>query len=383
MGGTLAPGFLLNGRYRIVALAGSGGMGAVYKATDTSLGGRLVAVKEMSEQGLSPQEIIEATEAFEQEAHLLAGLHHPSLPSIHDYFSSGGRWYLVMEFIEGETLEEYLRHNGTPGLPVADMLRIADQVCAVLEYLHQRTPPIIFRDLKPSNIMMTASDHLYLIDFGIARLFKPGQTRDTVSRGTDGYAAPEQYGKAQTTVRSDIYSFGATLHELLTGLDPSLKPFAFSAIQPINPQTPPRLEALVMGMVQMDESRRPSSVTWIRQELHQIASQASTPQPAIPVQQLPPSIQSVPLYPVPPPSSPMPIAYPSIPIAYRRAQTRSLWILAPIGAALAILCAVAVICSGAASVFSQSPAESTAAAQSQLTAAAQGTLSANESILEF
>ena len=151
-----------------------------------------------------------------------------------------------MEFIEGETLAEYLRQNGTPGLPAADVLGIADQLCDVLDYLHQRTPPIIFRDLKPSNIMVVDSGDLYLIDFGIARLFKPGQTQDTVLAGTAGYAAPEQYGKSQTTVQSDIYSFGATLHELLTGEDPGVKPFIFSAIQSWNPQTPPRLEALVM-----------------------------------------------------------------------------------------------------------------------------------------
>ena len=263
MNNVLAPDTLVNGRYRIVDLVGTGGMGAVYKAADTHLGGRIVALKEMSEQGLSPQEITEAAEAFEQEAHLLAVLHHPSLPSIHDHFSAGGRWYLAMDFIEGETLADYLRLHGTPGLPVAEVLRIADQLCAVLEYLHQQTPPIIFRDLKPSNIMMVPSGHLYLIDFGIARLFKPGQARDTVSLGSSGYAAPEQYGKTQTTVRSDIYSFGATLHGLLTGLDPTIKPFAFPLVQPWNPQTPPRLEALVMGMVQMDESRRPPSVAWI------------------------------------------------------------------------------------------------------------------------
>jgi serine/threonine protein kinase len=227
------------------------------RASDTGLGGRIVAVKDMTEEGLSPQEIAEAATAFQQEAHLLAGLHHPNLPAIHDHFTDGGRWYLVMDFIEGQTLEEYLQHHGTPGLPVAEVLRLADQICAVLQYLHAYSPPIIFRDLKPSNIMLTPSGHLYLIDFGIARIFKPGQTRDTMPIGTEGYAAPEQYGKTQTTVRSDIYSFGVILHQLLTGIDPAVKPFTFPWIRPLNPQVPPLLEALIMQMVQLDESRRP------------------------------------------------------------------------------------------------------------------------------
>jgi serine/threonine protein kinase len=282
MANTLALGSQLNGRYRIQSLVGSGGMGAVYKATDNHLGGRNVALKEMSEDGLSPQEIVEATRAFRQEANLLASLQHPNLPGIHDYFESSGRWYLVMDFIEGQTLEDYLRQYGTPGLPLPEVLRLADQICAVLHYLHSNVPPIIFRDLKPSNMMISGSGRLYLIDFGIARLFKTGQTRDTIALGSPGYAAPEQYGKTQTTAQSDIYSFGATLHQLLTGVDPAVKPFTFPPLLPQNPQIPPDLEALVMSMVQLDASKRPPNVAWIQQELHRRASQLGTPHAAIP-----------------------------------------------------------------------------------------------------
>jgi serine/threonine protein kinase len=270
MADTLAPGFLLNNRYEILDLAGSGGMGAVYKAADTTLGSRLVAVKEMSEEGLSLQEVIEARADFRREAHLLASLHHPGLPGIHDYFTAGGHWYLVMDFIEGETLQDLLQSTGAPGLPVDEVLYLADQICAVLEYLHATAPPIIFRDLKPSNIMVTATGEVYLIDFGIARIFKPGGSRDTAALGTEGYAPPEQHGKAQTTVRSDIYSFGVVLHQLLTGIDPTVKPFTFPAIRPLNPVTPPQLETLIMEMVQMDDSRRPSSIAMVQQVLEQI-----------------------------------------------------------------------------------------------------------------
>ena len=119
------------------------------------LGGRIVAIKEMSQQGLGADDIAAAATAFQREAQLLASVHHPHLPSIHDYFTAGGQWYLVMDFIDGETLKDYLQRHGAPGLPVAEVLRFADQMCAVLEYLHAQNPPVIFRDLKPSNIMVT------------------------------------------------------------------------------------------------------------------------------------------------------------------------------------------------------------------------------------
>ena len=148
---------LLKQRYRRLSQIGSGGFGAVYKAEDIQLGHRAVAVKEMSQRGLTPEELQEATQAFRNEALLLAGLTHPNLPRIYEQFSEDGRWYLVMDFIEGETLEA--RHSHAPGgrLPVPEVVQIGLQLCTVLEYLHTRQPPIIFRDLKPANIMVTQS----------------------------------------------------------------------------------------------------------------------------------------------------------------------------------------------------------------------------------
>ncbi|HEY6410759.1 MAG TPA: serine/threonine-protein kinase, partial [Ktedonobacteraceae bacterium] len=204
---------------------------------------------------------------------MLAGLQHPNLPSIHDYFNQNGRSYLVMSFIEGETLEHYLETTSNSYLTIKEVLEIGIQLCTALDFLHTRTPPIIFRDLKPSNIMRTPNGHIYLIDFGIVRHFKPGQTRDTNALGTLGYAAPEQYGKAQTTPRADIYSLGATLHYLLSGNDPINTPFRFT---PLHFQDQPELldlEMLVMQMVDMDESRRPGSIAAIKQELQRIAAQ--------------------------------------------------------------------------------------------------------------
>src|SRR6266566_1332994 len=274
--GLLTPNHLLNQRYRILSQLGKGGFGAIYKAEDAQLGNRLLAVKEMSQSGLRPQEIIEATENFKREALLLAGLTHPNLPSIYDHFSEAGRWYLVMDFIEGGTLEERLNKEPEGRLSVEEAQRIGIQLCTVLGYLHGRQPPIIFRDLKPANIMMTPDAHLYLIDFGIARHFKPGQAKDTIAFGSPGYAAPEQYGKAQTTARSDIYSLGATLHNLLTGIDPSLSPFQFAPLQQQGRPIPPGLESLIMQMLEMNEGKRPESMIAIKQQLQSIDTQHPT-----------------------------------------------------------------------------------------------------------
>ncbi len=264
-------GYLLKQRYRILDLIGKGGFGVVYQAADILFGNRLVAIKEMSQSGLNPQELLAATVSFQREAHMLVDLSHPNLPRIYDQFAEGRRWYLVMEFIEGQTLEERLTMT-SQRLPLEQVLHIGIELCTVLSYLHTRQPPIIFRDLKPSNIMLTSDEHLYLIDFGIARHFKPGQSKDTVAFGTLGYAAPEQFGKAQTTPRTDIYSLGAILHQLITGNDPSVTPFRFAPFYTSGPSMLAGLESLIMKMVEIDESKRPDSSTIVKQELQRIVA---------------------------------------------------------------------------------------------------------------
>jgi WD40 repeat protein len=275
--GLLAPQALLRQRYRILNPAGRGGFGAVYRALDTQFGDRMVAIKEMGQSSLNSQEQEEAEAAFRHEAVLLASLTHPNLPRIYEQFSERDRLYLVMDFIDGTTLESLLEQQGTAKLPLEQVFSIALQLCSVLEYLHTRQPPIIFRDLKPANVMVTASRHIYLIDFGIARIFKPGQEKDTTALGSYGYAPPEQYGKSQTTVRSDIYSLGATLHQLLSGEDPSETPFQFSPLH-LSGSELAGLSSLVMRMVSVDAQSRPASIALVRQDLQQISSylQSST-----------------------------------------------------------------------------------------------------------
>jgi serine/threonine protein kinase len=260
-------GRLLKQRYRIVNQVGSGGYGKVYRAIDTEFMDRQVAVKEMIQQGLSPKEVAQASEGFKREAVLLASLTHPNLPSIYDYFSENGNWYLVMSFIEGETLDSYAHRRGQV-LSVEKVLAIAIQLATVLSFLHTRKPTIIFRDLKPANVMRTPEGQLYLIDFGIARHFKLGQVKDTMVLGSPGYAAPEQYGRAQTTPQTDVYSLGVVLHQLLTGIDPSLTPFRQVKLDlPEHPQ----LSILIHCMLEIDAKKRPISMGNIQRELHRIS----------------------------------------------------------------------------------------------------------------
>jgi len=275
---------LFRNRYFIMSKVGAGGFGSVYKARDIQSGDRLVAIKEVSLLGLHPQAMIEATAAFQREVSVLAQLDHPHLPRVYEHFQTPGHWYLVMDFIAGETLEEYQSKAPTGRLLLSEVLEMGIQLCLVLHYLHSQQPPIVFRDLKPANIMRTPTGQLYLIDFGIARYFKPGQAKDTVALGSHGYAAPEQYGKAQTTPRADIYSLGAVLHQLLTARDPSEAPFRFLPLRPKSHSDPGslttsmvdvlvnKLETLIASMLEMDVNKRPPDVACVKQELHAMST---------------------------------------------------------------------------------------------------------------
>jgi serine/threonine-protein kinase len=270
--GRLVAGTVLNQRYTIVGTLGRGGMAAVYAAGDLRLPAARWAVKEMSDALIAdPAERQQAVANFRREAQLLASLSHPNLPRVIDYFEQGGKQYLVMEHVDGQTLEQ-VAHSSPGMLDEARVLGWIDQVCGVLGYLHAQQPPIVFRDLKPGNIMLDRQGQIKLIDFGIARLFKPGQTRDTAPMGTPGYAAPEAHGKAQTDARSDVYSLGATLHALLTRYDPSQTPFVLPAPHSLNPGLSPRVVAVISRALQMDPALRFQSVAELRQALLQPAT---------------------------------------------------------------------------------------------------------------
>lgn len=269
----LAPGFLLANRYLIQEVIGSGGMGSVYRARDMHFPNvpRLVAVKEMI--NTSPDPLVRQTivQNFEREANILATLNHPSIPKIYDYFSFENRSYLVLEYIHGKDLEAII--NETPGfLPEEQVLHWAIQLCDVLAYLHNHKPdPIIFRDMKPSNIMINLSGDVVLVDFGIARTFQVGQKGTMI--GTEGYSPPEQY-RGEATPLADIYALGATLHHALTRRDPRLEPpFSFSErpIRKINPSVSPELEAVINTALEYEPSKRYQSAEAMKEALLNVA----------------------------------------------------------------------------------------------------------------
>lgn len=264
----LTSGTALQNRYRIHRKIGGGGMGTVYLAEDTRLAGRRCAIKEMSPAALVPQDRSWATSAFRQEAQMLANLDHPGLTAVTDFFFELGNWYLVMDFVVGETLGDRLDRLPDRRLPLREALDITRQLCTVLEFLHGQKPPVVFRDLKPGNVMLTPEGEIKLIDFGIARFFKPGRSRDTVNLGTPGYAAPEQYGgKGQTDPRSDIYSLGVLLHEMLTGYDPQATPFNLPRPRSLAPAIPLPLEQVILRATQSDPDARFQNVDQFRRAL--------------------------------------------------------------------------------------------------------------------
>jgi len=252
--GPLKPGTVLQNRYKIVSLVKAGGMGAIYKALDSKLD-RAWAVKELLPPYGTPEQQAEATKWFKREAKLLARLDHPNLPSVSDYFTSNGRYYLVMTFVEGGDLEAILDREGKKGLPVEKVLHWSREVLYVLDYLHNLNPPIVYRDIKPANIMLHNDGRVMLIDFGIARSIHSDQSKKTAI-GTSGYAPPEQCrGKAEP--RSDLYALGATMHHLLTGVEPI--PFQFTPLSDINRSICLKVEDIVTRALKHKVGERFSS----------------------------------------------------------------------------------------------------------------------------
>ncbi len=277
--GALQPGSVLQGRYRITGVIGVGGMGSVYQARDLRFPNvtRYVAVKEMlnlsTDQNLRDMTL----RTFERESDMLASLSHPAVPKIYEYFPSKTRAYLVMEYINGRDLEMIL-NSAVDFLPVDTVLRWALDLCDVLGYLHSQKPePIIFRDVKPSNIMVDQHGQIRLVDFGIAKIFQEGLKGTMI--GTEGYSAPEQY-RGEASPSSDVYGIGATFHHLLTRRDPRLEPpFTFHerAIGEVNPAVKPEFEAVVMKALEFKPEDRFPNAAAMKAALEAIDRPALTP----------------------------------------------------------------------------------------------------------
>ncbi len=272
--GRLAEGSVLQNRYRILGVLGMGGMSAVYKAQDLRFPRvtRLCVVKEMLNTATDPEIRAMVKRNFEREANILATLSHPGIVQVYDYFSESDRSYLVLEFVDGKDLEVIL--NETQGfLPEAQVVRWAIQICDVLSYLHDFEPrPIIFRDIKPSNIMLDNHGRIRLVDFGIARVFQSGQKGTMI--GTEGYSPPEQY-RGVAEPRVDIYALGATMHHLLSKQDPRLEPpFSFHErpIHNTNPTVSHELTQIINRALEYDPNKRYGSAEEMQRALLSLSS---------------------------------------------------------------------------------------------------------------
>lgn len=253
-------------------------MGSVYRARDLHFPNvvKLVAVKEMINRARDPSIRETIVQNFEREANILATLSHPAIPRIFDYFTQNERSYLILEFIHGKDLETSLKDN--PEVYTEEqVIAWAIELCDVLQYLHTHKPePIIFRDMKPSNVMINQHNHIVLIDFGIAKHFQQGEKGTMI--GTEGYSPPEQY-RGEASVLADIYSLGATLHHLLTRRDPRLEPpFSFGErpIRQLNPQVSLKLDEVIITSLQYEPEDRYQSAEVMKEALLQVAHETGT-----------------------------------------------------------------------------------------------------------
>jgi len=259
-------------------------MGSVYKAEDLRLPGKLWAIKELQEDAFtSPADLNDAVRRFETEIATMARLSNPQIPAVVDRFTERGQHYFVMDFIPGQSLERMLNAARAP-LNEVETLQWMIQVCDVLSYLHGQRPPIILRDLKPGNIMITPDGEVKLIDFGIARTYKIGKKTNTENLGTMTYASPEHLGQiGQTDARSDIYSLGATMYHLLTGQEPTpMETPLPGSMRSRNPQLDPAVEQLVIKAMQLDPARRFQSAAAMRNALCACLLQTTGQLPAMP-----------------------------------------------------------------------------------------------------
>jgi len=249
----LKIGSVIDGKYKILYQIGKGGMSTVYLAINESAG-KQWAVKEVRKSGKASDEVIRQN--LLTEINILKRLHHPHLPSIIDVIDRDDDTYLIlMDYVEGQTLKKLLDQKGAQ--PEEAVVDWAIQLCSVLSYLHAQDPPIIYRDMKPANIMLKPDGNVVLIDFGTAREYKAGSTEDTTCLGTRGYAAPEQYGGiGQTDARTDIYNLGATMYHLVTGHNPTKPPYEIRPIREWDPSLSSGLERIILKCTQSDPKDR-------------------------------------------------------------------------------------------------------------------------------
>lgn len=248
----LEIGSLVDGKYKILNKVGQGGMSVVYLAMNEKAN-KQWAVKEVRKDGIKDFEVVK--QGLVAETDILKKLNHPHLPSIIDVIDTDDSFIIIMDYIQGNSLNKALDEYGAQ--PQEYVIDWAKQLCDVLGYLHSRTPAIIYRDMKPANVMLKPDGNVTLIDFGTAREFKEKNLADTTCLGTVGYAAPEQFGgMGQTDARTDIYCLGATLYHLVTGMNPCEPPYEIKPIREINPALSSGLERILLKCTQRDPNDR-------------------------------------------------------------------------------------------------------------------------------
>ena len=248
----LEIGSLVDGKYKILNKVGQGGMSVVYLAMNEKAN-KQWAVKEVRKDGVRDFEVVK--QGLVAETDILKKLSHPNLPSIIDVIDTDESFIIIMDYIQGNSLNKALEEFGAQ--PQENVIIWAKQLCDVLNYLHTRTPAIIYRDMKPANIMLKPDGNVTLIDFGTAREYKEKNLADTTCLGTVGYAAPEQFGgMGQTDARTDIYCLGATLYHLVTGMNPCEPPYEIKPIRDINPSLSAGLEKIILKCCQRDPNDR-------------------------------------------------------------------------------------------------------------------------------
>ena len=251
------PGTIIDGKYEILTALAEGGMSHVYLALDKRLN-KQWAVKEVKQTNDKTKDAIIAS-SFVTEANMIKKLDHPMLPRIVDIISQDDAIFVVMDFIEGQSLDKVIKEHGPQ--PQESTTEWGLQLCDALDYLHTRTPPIVYRDMKPANVMLKPDGSVAIIDFGIAREQREdgaGESiGDTTTLGTRGYAAPEQFGgSGQTDARTDVYCLGATLYHLLTGNSPAEPPYEILPIRQVDPSLSPGLEVVIAKCVQQNPDQR-------------------------------------------------------------------------------------------------------------------------------
>ncbi len=280
----LVAGTTLAGHYQVIRQLGEGGMGGVYLVEDTRTGKRWALKEALDDPTATDEERAWAREHFDQEVALMLRLRpvaaQAGVPAYEADFTEQGRRYLVMEYIPGDSLEARIEAARAP-LPERDVIRWMIDVCRAMEVLHRQRPPIILRDMKPGNIMLTPAGPARVIDFGIARTYKAGQVTNTENLGTIAYASPEHHGHGQTDARSDIYSLGATMYHALTGREPQpLEEPAPGALLHWNRALTPQTEAIVARAMRLDPALRFQSATEMRVALEERLA-ALTPRPRL------------------------------------------------------------------------------------------------------